>query len=182
MTPDGLFADLRERPQWQDEGLCKETDPEVFYPEKGGSVRDGKLVCFACPVRAQCLQYALELDEKFGIWGGLSARERRPLKPGYVPPPVRSDDPLLIEEGLRLMDGGMRVTKAANLAGVTRAALSRAWFKLHPDDATPEAARRAHAAYLKCNREPWVIEGERAYQREKKRRYLAARALKEAAA
>jgi len=65
---------------WQERARCAETDPEIFYPEKGGSTRDAKLVCRYCDVREQCLQYALEHDERFGIWGGLSERDRRVLK------------------------------------------------------------------------------------------------------
>ena len=49
-------------------------------PEKGGSTREAKKVCRGCEVRAECLEYALEHDERFGIWGGLSERERRRLK------------------------------------------------------------------------------------------------------
>lgn len=65
---------------WQSDALCSQTDPEAFFPEKGGSTRDAKRVCTACEVREQCLQYALANDERFGIWGGLSERERRKLK------------------------------------------------------------------------------------------------------
>ncbi|MGO1306917.1 MAG: WhiB family transcriptional regulator [Microbacterium gubbeenense] len=65
---------------WQTEALCAQTDPEAFFPEKGGSTRDAKRVCETCDVRAQCLEYALANDERFGIWGGLSERERRRLK------------------------------------------------------------------------------------------------------
>lgn len=65
---------------WQDRALCAQTDPEAFFPEKGGSTREAKKVCTGCEVRAECLEYALEKDERFGIWGGLSERERRKLK------------------------------------------------------------------------------------------------------
>jgi WhiB family redox-sensing transcriptional regulator len=65
---------------WQERGLCAQTDPEAFFPEKGGSTREAKKVCVSCDVRAECLEYALEHDERFGIWGGLSERERRRLK------------------------------------------------------------------------------------------------------
>jgi WhiB family redox-sensing transcriptional regulator len=65
---------------WQDRALCAQTDPEAFFPEKGGSTREAKRVCRSCEVRAECLEYALEHDERFGIWGGLSERERRRLK------------------------------------------------------------------------------------------------------
>jgi WhiB family transcriptional regulator, redox-sensing transcriptional regulator len=69
---------------WQDQALCAQTDPEAFFPEKGGSTREAKKVCASCDVRAQCLEYALENDERFGIWGGLSERERRRLKKRVV--------------------------------------------------------------------------------------------------
>lgn len=65
---------------WQERALCAQTDPEAFFPEKGGSTREAKKVCSGCEVRRECLEYALENDERFGIWGGLSERERRKLK------------------------------------------------------------------------------------------------------
>lgn len=65
---------------WQADSLCAQTDPEAFFPEKGGSTREAKKICVSCEVRTQCLQYALENDERFGIWGGLSERERRKLR------------------------------------------------------------------------------------------------------
>jgi WhiB family transcriptional regulator, redox-sensing transcriptional regulator len=66
--------------EWQERALCAETDPEAFFPEKGGSTREAKRVCLTCDVRGDCLEYALTNDERFGIWGGLSERERRKLK------------------------------------------------------------------------------------------------------
>ena len=65
---------------WQEKALCAETDPEAFFPEKGGSTREAKRVCNSCDVRAECLEYALAHDERCGSWGGLSERERRRLK------------------------------------------------------------------------------------------------------
>lgn len=65
---------------WQADALCAQTDPEAFFPEKGGSTRDAKRVCSECPVREACLEYAMDNDERFGIWGGLSERERRRLR------------------------------------------------------------------------------------------------------
>jgi len=64
---------------WPDPALRAQTDPEAFFPEKGGSPREAKRVCRSCEVRAECLEYALEPDERFGIWGGMSERERRRL-------------------------------------------------------------------------------------------------------
>ena len=73
---DGEPAELG----WQERALCAQTDPEAFFPEKGGSTREAKRVCLTCDVRGECLEYALQHDERFGIWGGLSERERRKLK------------------------------------------------------------------------------------------------------
>lgn len=66
--------------EWQERALCAQTDPEAFFPEKGGSTREAKRICQSCEVRDECLEYALAHDERFGIWGGLSERERRRLK------------------------------------------------------------------------------------------------------
>lgn len=73
-------ADDDEVPDWQERALCAQTDPEAFFPEKGGSTREAKRICSGCEVRAECLDYALANDERFGIWGGLSERERRRLR------------------------------------------------------------------------------------------------------
>lgn len=78
MSLDELFGAVEQ--EWQDQALCAQTDPEAFFPEKGGSTREAKRICQACTVRDECLEYALEHDERFGIWGGLSDRERRRLK------------------------------------------------------------------------------------------------------
>ena len=75
-SPDGDDGVLG----WQEEALCAQTDPEAFFPEKGGSTREAKRICVGCEVKAECLEYALGHDERFGIWGGLSERERRRLK------------------------------------------------------------------------------------------------------
>jgi len=84
LGPDifGIGVDDARGLAWQDRALCAQTDPEAFFPEKGGSTREAKKVCRGCEVRAECLEYALEHDERFGIWGGLSERERRRLKRG----------------------------------------------------------------------------------------------------
>ena len=67
---------------WQERALCAQTDPEAFFPEKGGSTREAKRVCLSCDVRVECLEYALAHEDagRFGIWGGLSERERRRVR------------------------------------------------------------------------------------------------------
>jgi WhiB family redox-sensing transcriptional regulator len=65
---------------WQDDANCVGVDPDLFFPERGASVKEAKDVCAECTVRERCLEYALVNAEKFGIWGGLSERERRRLR------------------------------------------------------------------------------------------------------
>lgn len=65
---------------WQAGAPCEGMPGDIFFPEKGGSTRDAKSVCKTCKVRRECLEYALAYDERFGIWGGLSERERRDIK------------------------------------------------------------------------------------------------------
>lgn len=62
---------------WMHSALCAQTDPDAFFPEKGGDARPARRICAGCDVRAHCLSYALTHDERFGIWAGLSLRERR---------------------------------------------------------------------------------------------------------
>ena len=63
-----------------EDAICAQTDPEAFFPDKGGSTKEAKRVCLSCSVRADCLEYALTHVERFGIWGGTSERERRKIE------------------------------------------------------------------------------------------------------
>ena len=65
---------------WQDRANCLGVDPDLFFPERGASTREAKEVCRGCVVREDCLEYALANGEKFGIWGGMSERERRRVR------------------------------------------------------------------------------------------------------
>lgn len=64
---------------WQIDAACNGTDTEAFFPNKGESTSDAKRICRRCPVRAECLEYALDMAERFGVWGNCSERERRRL-------------------------------------------------------------------------------------------------------
>ena len=65
---------------WQLKANCMGVDPDLFFPERGASTKEAKGVCRGCEVRLECLEYALQNGEKFGIWGGLSERERRRIR------------------------------------------------------------------------------------------------------
>ncbi len=65
---------------WQEFSNCLGVDPDLFFPERGASTREAKEVCRGCVVRQDCLEFALANGEKFGIWGGMSERERRRIR------------------------------------------------------------------------------------------------------
>ena len=65
---------------WQQYANCLGVDHDLFFPERGASTREAKDVCRGCVVRQDCLEYALANGEKFGIWGGMSERERRRIR------------------------------------------------------------------------------------------------------
>lgn len=80
MTIIGLLTAVKPEP-WVERAICSRTSAE-FFPERGGSSRDAKIVCLGCPVRRECLAYAMSHDERFGVWGGLAEHERRALRRG----------------------------------------------------------------------------------------------------
>lgn len=75
-----LLTGSEDELRWQDQAACLGMDPDLFFPERGASTRDAKSICNSCPVRVDCLEYALANGEKFGIWGGMSERERRRIR------------------------------------------------------------------------------------------------------
>ena len=60
--------------------LCKGQDPAPWFPRPGGSMDRAKAVCRACPVRPQCLDWAVEADERAGVWGGTTPDERAQIR------------------------------------------------------------------------------------------------------
>lgn len=75
-----LLQTPKDPNRWQTRANCLGVDPDLFFPERGASTREAKSVCAGCEVKPECLEYALSNGEKFGIWGGLSERERRRLR------------------------------------------------------------------------------------------------------
>lgn len=67
-------------PDWHLDAACRGMNPDLFFPERGGSARRAKAVCASCPVQADCLEWALDIGARFGIWGGLSEKARRRVR------------------------------------------------------------------------------------------------------
>ena len=86
------WVDTDDEGDWQERAACAETDPEAFFPEKGTSTRPGKRICNNCPVRTDCLDYALARPELHGIWGGKSAMELRKLRAARARLDAPADD------------------------------------------------------------------------------------------
>jgi WhiB family redox-sensing transcriptional regulator len=83
MSVVGLVSSIAAQQVWMQDALCAQVDVgDIFYPETGGSTREAKAICAVCPVRAACLQYALDRNEQHGIFGGYSDRERRRMRKG----------------------------------------------------------------------------------------------------
>jgi WhiB family redox-sensing transcriptional regulator len=112
---------------WHEDAACAGIDPDRFYPEPGpGITRDiaaAKRVCAGCPVRAECLAYALAHDERHGIWGGTTPQERRPRKPKTAP---RRQD----VEVARMTRGGKTAREIACALAITPRTVVRARTRL----------------------------------------------------
>jgi WhiB family redox-sensing transcriptional regulator len=81
LTPVQAFgSDVVAGVYWRTKGRCRGVDPAIFYPEDDEDPAEAaKAICLTCPVREPCLEHAIEAREKLGVWGGLTARERRRL-------------------------------------------------------------------------------------------------------
>ncbi len=83
MALTSLFTEGLDK-SWQSRANCMGVDPELFFPERGAATREAKAVCRGCVVQQECLEYAIAHGEKFGIWGGMSERERRRVRRARV--------------------------------------------------------------------------------------------------
>ena len=81
-THDDLpdIASLLTHLSWMDQGACRGYPAEVFFPSQGEDCRHAKAICKGCPVRIACREYGIANGEAFGVWGGLSERERRRIR------------------------------------------------------------------------------------------------------
>jgi WhiB family redox-sensing transcriptional regulator len=73
------LSELLGRPAWMAQGACRGEDPALFFPVVGANAAKARAICSSCPVRPECLAYALADPESAGVWGGYAERERRKL-------------------------------------------------------------------------------------------------------
>jgi len=102
------------RQPWMRHAVCARSDPEEFYPEKGGSTRRAKAMCFTCPATDLCLQWALDNNEQYGVLGGLSARCSPPDHP---PSPAGREHRRMTENIYAVMSAAMEEVQAVRKDG-----------------------------------------------------------------
>ena len=107
-----LAVPARFAARWRELAACRGTDLGVFFPERGESAGPARQVCAGCPVRQACLDYAITNRIASGVWGGLTERERRALRSGWVRASRRERDLAIL---------------AADAAGYTAAAIGRSF-------------------------------------------------------
>lgn len=78
--PANVYEHLAKPEPWMQYGECATMDPDLFFPKRGGTIDEARAACAVCSCRKACLEYALRAGEKYGVWGGLSERERRRLR------------------------------------------------------------------------------------------------------
>lgn len=123
-------------PDWWGRGRCRTepVDPEIFFPGPGRPLADldAKAFCAECPVRAECLEYALEKGEHYGTWGGMTEKERRAIRRkarNGIPHQQQRRTPegmASAREIRAMLVRGMSYRKAAAAAGVRVSRVSQA--------------------------------------------------------
>lgn len=107
---------------WHEQAACRESDPDLFHPEPGVNPHEAKRICAACPVLAQCRAYAFHIGEEHGVWGGLSADERRQQYPRHPRATGGRHDHTIA----RLTRTGHSLTEIATALDLTPQTISRA--------------------------------------------------------
>jgi WhiB family redox-sensing transcriptional regulator len=84
-TATSTAAETWDAPTWRANSACRDLDPNLFFPvgvtgEAVDQIRAAKAVCRACPVQAQCLEFALSTNQEYGVWGGADEEERRGIR------------------------------------------------------------------------------------------------------
>lgn len=74
---DSLLPEYDAEHTWMLGGNCRDREPSFFFPSDGVGVEIARQVCAECPVKIECLEYALRYRIEHGVWGGASERERR---------------------------------------------------------------------------------------------------------
>ena len=111
---------------WRDDAVCATTDPDLFFPESRDvrAERQAKKICAGCPVVQDCLEYAIEAGEEFGVWGGTTELERRHMM--SIPRRNAGGKPQIDRVKFwQLQDAGLTALEIAELLGCHADSVSR---------------------------------------------------------
>jgi WhiB family redox-sensing transcriptional regulator len=111
--------------EWRQEALCAEANPDAFFPDKHESAKTAKQICAACTVREQCLDYAITNGEGVGVWGGLSASERRRIGPNSAPSHAEATRRRRDSNVLELRNAGRNAASIAVTTGLNERTVHR---------------------------------------------------------
>lgn len=129
---------------WREDAICAQTDPDLFFPEKGQSPAEAKALCHTCLAEADCLAYALRNHETFGVWGGTSENERKAMRP------AQGGAAATVEERRRrvreLYDQGWEDALIADALGCHVKTVLRIWDKLGLEDRGKKQTAQSDAA------------------------------------
>ena len=104
--------------EWREDAVCRQVDPELWFPDRAGDNGGlAKQVCRSCPVRAQCLEYAIYTGQRYGIWGGVSAATLARLRNASKPRKPRNRVP--VDRVLELSGRGWAPEAIAAAVGCT---------------------------------------------------------------
>jgi WhiB family redox-sensing transcriptional regulator len=120
-----LAAPARFAARWRELAACRGADLEVFFPGRGESAGPARQVCAACPVRQACLDYAISNRIAYGVWGGLTGRERRALQSRWVRASRRDRDRAI----LAAEAAGYTTEMIGRSFGLSRTSVTRVLFR-----------------------------------------------------
>ena len=98
---------------WRDDALCRQVDGNLWFPKQGASLAPAKKICAVCPVRLECLDYALTTGQHEGVWGGLSANQREGMGRRDMGRERRAN------RAAQLVAAGVEIAEIAEIIGVT---------------------------------------------------------------
>lgn len=129
-----ILASLPAPPAWHIDTPCSQADADAWFPEKGESTANAKRICAGCDVRTTCLEWALEHNEKFGVWGGLSELERRRLLEQRDTQAATGRKAAIhfdFEEFELIISSGTPAEEACRRMGMTPTTLIRRYYRAH---------------------------------------------------
>lgn len=110
MTARTAYGLSRLGDDWRERAACRDVDPDLFFPLSEAEGDPAKAICRACPVRRQCRDWAINVGEAFGIWGGLSERERKRIREGKRRP--------VLDQWAEYRDSGLTTVEIARRLGM----------------------------------------------------------------